>query len=111
MLYLFGIQQTGQYLFKRDEGKMIGSFGSLSFHVHWSAEARICIGEDPAKTVLAVFHTVNILKQISLAAAEDGVFKLLEYTLMFCIREKSAVFLLISQGGGAFSRERLVFKS
>lgn len=110
MLYLFGIQKTGQYLFKRDEGKMIGSFGSLSFHVHWSAEARICIGEDSAKTVLAVSHTVNILKQISLAA-EDGVFKLLEYTLMFCIREKSAVFLLISQGGGAFSRERLIFKS
>lgn len=57
---------------------MIGTFDSLSFHVRWSAEARICIGEDPAKTVLAVFHTVNILKQISLAAAEDGVFKLLE---------------------------------
>lgn len=36
---------------------------------------------------------------------------LLEYTLMFCIRERSVVSLLISQNGGAFPRERLIFKS
>lgn len=76
MLYLFGIQQTGQYLFKSVEGKMIGNFGSLNFHAHWCAEVRISTGEDRAKTVLAVSHTVNILKQISLAAAEHGIFKL-----------------------------------
>lgn len=111
MLYLSGIQQTGKYLFKTDEGKMIGNFGFLNFHAHWSAEVRICTGEDPAKTVLAVSHTVNIVKQGSLAAAEHGVFKLLEYTVMFCIRERSAVFLLISQTGGAFPRKRLIFKS
>lgn len=75
MLYLFGIQQTGQYLFKTDEGKMTGNFGSLSFHAQISAEVRICTGEDPAKIVLAVSPTVNILKQVSLAAAEHGVFK------------------------------------
>lgn len=35
---------------------------------------------------------------------------LFEYTLMFFIRERSAVFLLISQNDGAIPRERLVFK-
>lgn len=75
MLYLFGIQQTGQYLFNIDEGKMAGNFCSLNFNAQWSAEVRICTGEDSAKTVLAVSHTVNILKQVSLAAAEHGVFK------------------------------------
>lgn len=75
MLYLFGIQQTGQPLFKTDEGNMTGNAGSLNFHAHWSAEVRTYTGEDPAKTVLAVSHTVNILKQVSLAAAEREIFK------------------------------------
>lgn len=60
MLYLFSIQQTGQCLFKAREGKIIGNFGSFNFHAHWSAEVRISTGEDPAKTVLAVSHKVNI---------------------------------------------------